>query len=43
MSAYYHDLVTEKSWKLLLELHREYPFVLIGGWARCQCRKCFYS
>lgn len=31
--AYYHDLVTEKSWKLLQELKRKTSFILIGGWA----------
>lgn len=30
---YYHDLITEKSWKTLQELKRHYDFVLIGGWA----------
>lgn len=30
---YWHDLLTEKSWKLLQELKRKFPFVLIGGWA----------
>lgn len=31
--SYYHDLITEKSWKFLQELRRNYHFVLIGGWA----------
>lgn len=31
--SYYHALVTEKSWKLLQKLKREYSFILIGGWA----------
>lgn len=31
--VYYHDLITEKSWKVLQELRREYDFILIGGWA----------
>ncbi len=30
---YYHDLVTDKSWKLLLKLKKNYDFILIGGWA----------
>lgn len=30
---FYHNLVTEKSWSVLLELRREYNFLLIGGWA----------
>lgn len=29
----YHDLITEKSWKILQELKRKHKFVLIGGWA----------
>ncbi len=31
--AYYHDLITEKSWRILQELKRQYQFILIGGWA----------
>lgn len=31
--AYYHDLITEKSWIKLQELRKQYSFVLIGGWA----------
>ena len=30
---YYHNLVTEKSWKELQNLRRRVDFVLIGGWA----------
>ena len=30
---YYRDTVTEKSWQMLQTLRRDYPFVLIGGWA----------
>lgn len=30
---YYHNLITEKSWKRLQELKRQYKFILIGGWA----------
>lgn len=33
MPEYYHDLITEKSWKILQDLRRSYQFVLIGGWA----------
>ena len=29
----YHDLVTEKSWKLLQGFKRQHQFILIGGWA----------
>lgn len=31
--SFYHDLITEKSWKCLKELRRKYHFILIGGWA----------
>ncbi len=31
--AYYHDLVTEESWRELTELRKRVDFVLIGGWA----------
>lgn len=30
---FYHDLITEKSFKILQDLKRKYSFVLIGGWA----------
>lgn len=30
---FYHNLVTEKSWKLLVDLRKKYDFILIGGWA----------
>ena len=30
---YYHNLITDKSWKLLRFLRKKYGFVLIGGWA----------
>lgn len=30
---YWHNLITEKSFKVLKELKRRYKFVLIGGWA----------
>ncbi|MEK9143527.1 MAG: hypothetical protein AAB481_02785 [Patescibacteria group bacterium] len=30
---YYHNLVTEKSWKELQNLRRRLDFTLIGGWA----------
>ena len=30
---YWHDLLTEKSWKVLQELKGKFPFILIGGWA----------
>lgn len=31
--AYYHDLVTQKSWEELWRLKKFIDFVLIGGWA----------
>lgn len=31
--AFYHDVITEKSWEELQALKRLIPFVLIGGWA----------
>jgi len=30
---YWHDLITEKSFKILKEFRKEYQFILIGGWA----------
>ena len=30
---FYHDLITQKSWKTLQELKKKYEFILIGGWA----------
>lgn len=31
--AYYHDLITEKSWDELKKLGKTIDFILIGGWA----------
>lgn len=31
--AFYHDLITQKSWQVLLDLRKKYKFILIGGWA----------
>jgi len=33
MPEFYHDLITEKSFKILQDLKRKFKFVLIGGWA----------
>lgn len=33
MPEFYHDLITEKSFKTLQDLRREFNFILIGGWA----------
>ena len=30
---YYHEIVTEKSFKFLQGLKKRYRFILIGGWA----------
>ncbi|MBI2552470.1 hypothetical protein HYW17_04195 [Candidatus Uhrbacteria bacterium] len=29
----YHELITEKSWRMLQDLKRQHQFILIGGWA----------
>lgn len=31
--AFYHNLITKKSWQVLQNLRRKYTFILIGGWA----------
>lgn len=31
--AFYHNLITEKSWQILQKLKKECEFILIGGWA----------
>lgn len=31
--AFYHDLITEESWRELQHLQKQIQFVLIGGWA----------
>lgn len=33
MPEFYHELITEKSFKILQDLKRKFNFVLIGGWA----------
>jgi hypothetical protein len=33
MAEFYHDLITEKSFKALQDLRRRFDFILIGGWA----------
>jgi len=30
---FYHELITEKSFKILQDLKRKFNFILIGGWA----------
>ncbi|MBI4174249.1 MAG: hypothetical protein HY517_01280 [Candidatus Aenigmarchaeota archaeon] len=30
---FWHDMQTEKSWKILQNIKGKFPFVLIGGWA----------
>lgn len=31
--AFYHNLITDKSFQVLQELRKNYDFILIGGWA----------
>lgn len=33
MPEFYHDLITEKSFKVLQDLKKKFKFILIGGWA----------
>ena len=33
MPDFYHDLITQKSFKLLQKIKQDFDFVLIGGWA----------
>jgi hypothetical protein len=33
MAEFYHDLITEKSFKTLQNLRKKFKFILIGGWA----------
>ncbi len=33
MAEFYHELITEKSFKILQELRKKIRFILIGGWA----------
>jgi len=33
MPEFYHDLITEKSFRILQDLRKKFKFVLIGGWA----------
>ena len=33
MAEFYHNLIIEKSFKILQDLRREFDFILIGGWA----------
>ncbi|OGZ23824.1 MAG: hypothetical protein A2896_00860 [Candidatus Nealsonbacteria bacterium RIFCSPLOWO2_01_FULL_43_32] len=33
MAEFYHELITEKSFKTLQELRKKFKFILIGGWA----------
>ena len=32
-NEFWNSLLTEKSWKILQDLRKEYNFILIGGWA----------
>ena len=40
---YWHDLITEKSWKILHEINGKFEFILIGGWANYLWTKKFKS
>ena len=40
---YWHDLITEKSWKILHEIKGKFNFILIGGWANYLWTKKFKS
>ncbi len=31
--GFWHDVLIEKSWTVLLELRKRYEFILLGGWA----------
>jgi len=33
MSAFYQEIITQKSWQLLTQLKKQFDFILIGGWA----------
>ena len=33
MAEFYHELITEKSFKILQDLRKKIKFILIGGWA----------
>ncbi|MBU3925300.1 MAG: hypothetical protein V1732_04415 [Patescibacteria group bacterium] len=33
MPEFYHDLITEKSFRILRDFKKEFDFILIGGWA----------
>src|SRR3989338_4021762 len=33
MTEFYHNLITEKSFKILQDLRKKFKFILIGGWA----------
>lgn len=33
MPEFYHEIITEKSFEILQDIKRKFPFILIGGWA----------
>ncbi|MDO8609627.1 MAG: hypothetical protein Q7R95_03695 [bacterium] len=33
MSQYYQNIITQKSWEQLQKIKKQFPFMLIGGWA----------
>ena len=40
---FWHDIITERSWKILQDIKREFDFILIGGWAVYLWTKAFKS
>lgn len=43
MPEFYHNLITEKSFKVLQDINKEFNFILIGGWAVFLCAKALKS
>ncbi len=33
MTQFYQNIITQKSWELLLSIKKQFKFILIGGWA----------
>ena len=40
---FWHDIITERSWKILQDIKREFDFILIGGWAVYLWTRAFKS
>src|SRR3989344_3242484 len=43
MPEFYHNLITEKSFKILQDLRKKFEFILIGGWAVFLCGRALKS